>query len=140
MRFTQTSSLRLALLLVALTGCTNSAPQVVEVHGTVTYRGAPLKSGNIFFQPKDAKVSPARPVSASIAPDGTYSLRAFPGRDGVLPGEYLVAVDSHTDTFREADTVYLVPKRYVKAQTSGLTANVPADAKEPVAINFELAD
>jgi hypothetical protein len=124
--------------LLLLAGCTKTGPQLTEVRGKVTFRGAPVSQGTVCFQPA-TRGGTSRPAVAVISEDGSYELHAFPGRSGALPGEYRVSVDCHTGSFINHDVNYLVPKRYADPATSSLTASVPAD-KSVVDCDFALVD
>jgi hypothetical protein len=122
-------------------GCSGGAkPETVPVKGKVTYQGSPVESGRITFQPKAGGES--RPASGSIEPGGLYQLSSFETGDGAKPGDYTVVVDSFTGgpspEEPNAKTTWLVPEKYSKPNQSGLTANIPADAKPPVEIDFDL--
>jgi hypothetical protein len=126
-------------------GCSKSAPRpdTVEVSGTVSFKGAPLKSGRISFQPKLPPKSQefARPATATIK-DGAYTLTSFAGGAGVIPGDYLVTVESYEKelTMEEINEgkkpKSVIPTKYKDPKTSGLTANVPDSG--PVTIDFTL--
>lgn len=124
------------LTSLAASGCSRTGPEVVEVHGTVTYGGQPVSVGTINFAPTSAN-GPLRPAIGTLASDGTYELRAFPDRDGALAGEYLVSVNAYTGSIFEGTAKYVVPRRFANPQTSGLKAVVPSGV-EPVTLNFDL--
>lgn len=121
-------------------GCSQKGPELVEVRGTVTYHGKPLGIGTINFVPVSSQGAPSRPAVGRIEPDGNYALRAYPDRDGVLAGEYQVAINAYTGSLLENTAVYLVPKRLANPQTSGLKAIVPAHVAEPLGLDFRLVD
>jgi hypothetical protein len=58
--------------VLAAAGCGGMGK--VTVTGKVTYRGAPLKGGNVVFNSLEGKVSP----STRIAEDGTYRMENCP--------------------------------------------------------------
>jgi hypothetical protein len=83
-----------ALLLVA--GCGGSkAPPRYNLSGKVTYRGAAVPHGTIFFLPDKAKGNVGPPISVPIA-NGVY--KTLPGR-GPTGGPYLVTVTSFEINF-----------------------------------------
>lgn len=131
-----------AILAVSVgIGCSGGAkPETLPVKGKVTYKGSPVESGRITFQPKGT--TETRPASGTIEPGGLYQLSSFESGDGAKPGEYTVVIESFTGgpspEEPNAKQTWLVPEKYSKPNQSGLTANVPADAKPPVEINFDL--
>lgn len=60
----------LVLLLLGIAGC---GPGKGDVSGVITYKGQPLKSGQVVFQPDGGTM-----VAAEIGPDGRYSLSGVP--------------------------------------------------------------
>jgi hypothetical protein len=132
------------LHLLLLSGCGKSGPQTVDVRGTVTSGGKPLEGGTIAFQPtKVLEGAPMRPAIGQIEPDGTYSLTTFTKGDGIQPGEYQVSVTSLIGAppltrWEESPPPRKsrIPLKYNQTTTSGLTASVPADADEPLTIDF----
>ncbi len=142
------------LLLVAFTvaGCSgDSPPDTVPVSGKVTYKGNPVTSGQVLFQPmkalggEGAATSLMRPAVGTIGDDGRYSMKSFGEGEGVLPGEYEVAVISYADEptpeqYAEGATRKLaVPERYTNGATSGLKRQVGAGDK-PHVYDIELRD
>ncbi|MGL6095143.1 MAG: hypothetical protein ACRC7O_04985, partial [Fimbriiglobus sp.] len=71
---------RWRMLIPAAAGCglfgcgQPAAPAPASVHGQVTFQGRPLAGGLIVFAPDRDKGSLGRPVTATVAPDGTYRL------------------------------------------------------------------
>lgn len=135
----------IGLHLLLLTGCGKSGPHTIDVRGTVTSGGKPLEGGTIAFQPtKVLEGAPMRPAIGQIEPDGTYSLTTFTKGDGIQPGEYQVAVTSLIGAppltqWEESPPPRKsrIPEKYNQTTTSGLTASVPADADEPLTIDFK---
>ena len=84
--------------LLALWGCDSGAPPVssstaqATVHGTVKYKGSPLDSGTIQFDPANIRRRDARMVSLPlIGKDGTYTIKTLQGGNVVrfsLPALY----------------------------------------------------
>src|SRR5688572_3580178 len=111
----------LLLTILCSTGCWQSGPPVVEVRGTVTYRGEPVPHGSITFVPVATSGEVLRPATGMLSEDGSYEMQAFPGRSGTRPGEYRVSVLSYTGSFMDGTVKYIVPQQYSNPQTSGLT-------------------
>lgn len=128
-------TLLLAVAPVLLAGCSNE-PKLIQVEGTVTYRGKPLTNGMINFEPTDpAKADDA--ASALIGPDGRYRLRTRKPGDGIAPGSYRVAVRSDTEPAGSGASA--VPPEYESADRSPLTAEV-APTPDKQTIDFTVAD
>ncbi len=125
--------------ILVMGGCADSGPRVTIVRGKVTYRGEPVSQGTIHFAPQEsANKEVLRPAVGNLSKDGSFELRAFPGKVGALPGEYAVSVRSYTGTFMDRNVQYLVPEKFADPKTSGLKATVPADSADPHILNFEL--
>ena len=71
-----------------LLGCGREGPERVVVSGSVTYRGEPLESGEIRFEP--AKDSTAPMAGAAIS-DGKY---AVDSKGGVAVGTYKIRIEA----------------------------------------------
>jgi len=128
-----------------------------KVTGNVTYKGVLVVKGNINFEPTKPPVPEGRHASGAIK-DGYYSLStAGDGEDGALPGEYKVVIVA-TDIDMAALTAKsggqrhqgdradqkavktaksLVPVKYSRSETSGLTATVKETSNKR---DFELTD
>ena len=77
----------LAAALLALTACNRDPLQRQAVSGTVTFKNAPVKMGNIDFSPLDGQKTM---VGAAIE-DGKFSI---PADKGLSPGRYKVTVNA----------------------------------------------
>jgi hypothetical protein len=71
----------------ALTGCAASNDRVA-IHGTVTYKGTPLKAGTVTFSPKEQTKGT---MEAAAITEGKYAL---PADKGLFPGTYAVSISS----------------------------------------------
>jgi hypothetical protein len=69
-------------------GC-QQGPLRIGVSGTVTYKGAKIADGWVTFVPKDADKGTQE---AARITDGKYEL---PSANGLMPGEYRVAITAH---------------------------------------------
>jgi hypothetical protein len=128
-----------------------------KVTGNVTYKGAPVASGNITFEPSNPPVPAGRAATGTIK-DGYYSLRTSgEGEDGALPGDYKVTIvasdldiaalaaktggqrhqGSPEDQAAAKSAKSLIPTKYNKSETSELTATVKESSNT---FNFELKD
>jgi len=116
------------------------------VSGKVTYQGRPVEQGTIAFLPVDNAAG--RPASGTIV-DGEYTLSTLGDRDGALPGNYRVTVESKAideskfvipmyggqptpESRRKASrtTKSLIPPRYGQSHSSGLSYEVKAGTNE----------
>ena len=133
--------LAVAVCLAAAGGCTSSGdegfPETVPVKGKVSMAGQPLSKGSISFIPNSG-----RPATALIQPDGTYVLGTFKEKDGAVPGHFRVTVTATTadpnQMPRPGDPPpkNLVPKKYNRPESSGLTADV--EKKDTKDFDFDL--
>jgi hypothetical protein len=71
-------------LLLVLAGCQNSP--LVEAKGRLTYKGQPLPSTLVIFQPDDGK----RRSTGLTDDEGNFSLRFSRQESGVLRGSHTV--------------------------------------------------
>lgn len=136
-------------------GCGDSSglPPRYVVTGKVTYNGAPVPKGTVTFEP----ASPDGRHASGAITDGTYSMSTLGDNDGAMPGDYKVVIISteidtseiaarskggaahHDDAFAKAvkNAKNLVPTKYGRSDTSGLTAKVEAKSNS---IDFNLKD
>ncbi|MCY2986765.1 MAG: hypothetical protein NTY19_02740 [Planctomycetota bacterium] len=88
MRFFGFAFLALLVLLAVSFGCGRSdRPALGKVSGTVTYKGQPVKSGNLVFE-----VGGARPANAKIVDGKITEVSTFNSNDGVPVGSARIAV------------------------------------------------
>ena len=85
----------IALLATGLVaGCgetpsTSSSEEKATIKGIVTFEGKPVTKGTITFDPSNVNRRMAPTSTATIGPDGSYSLTSLVGRNTVsfdLPG------------------------------------------------------
>lgn len=77
-----------SLLAVAITGCGGGGPKVVEISGTVTRGGKPLKDFTLNFHPENGRTSWG--VTDS---EGRYTLHYTRDQDGACVGKHKVIVE-----------------------------------------------
>jgi hypothetical protein len=117
-------------LVLSFAGCGGSTP-AISVEGHANYRGESLKNGVITFFP-----AVGRPISATIADDGTYQAQ-------LEPGEYDVVLGLGTGVpkgYKIGDVIPQpkpgLPLEYTSRAKSKLKANIQPGQSEP--INFDL--
>ncbi len=130
MRRTRTQSpMAMAAILVIvsaiLAGCSRG-PELAPASGKVTYKGQPLKHGNILFQP-----SAGPPAKGEIGPDGSFSLSTFKNNDGAVIGKHRVQVICTAPQAKPANpdeevpsAKSLIPEKYSNYVTSEITVDV----------------
>ena len=120
-----------ALFLVPCSGCGaggGGAPTaLVPVKGKVTYKGRPLTSGIVHFEPEGY----GRPATGKLQSDGSYTLGTMKEGDGVVAGAHLVTIGGFDKSLASDRTL----KKYGSRRDSGLTAEVDAEHTE---FNFDL--
>jgi hypothetical protein len=98
---------------------------LVPAEGRVTLDGKPLEFGAVMVQPA---AGPA--AQGKINSDGTFRLGTFAPDDGAIPGPATVRVMCRKDiTQPGGERAYgpsLVPDRYTRFDTSGLTVEIKA--------------
>ncbi len=115
-----------------LPGCGRSA-KTTTVTGNITFKGQPVSSGLINFQPAGGKT-----LGGPIKADGAYEFQ-------LPPGEYKVRIDAPPAipaSYKEGDPLpklgpRLVPEKYADFNGSGLTASIK-DQSEPQSLDFPL--
>ena len=128
----------IGLALPWAAGCKSGGPKMIRISGVVSYKGGPLinvTQGIVRYSPKDA-ASGAREATGRIQPDGSFVMTTFQKDDGVLLGEYDITVSAYSTQLlsrqqaesgvRAAGPKLLIPERYLKPTTSGLSDTVAA--------------
>lgn len=122
------------------TGCGSGGPTMGRVSGTVKVDGQPLTKGTVTFIATDSQ----RPnATGTISSSGTYTLQTTEPGDGAVVGAYKVAIsDVDSSALNTAlpgmpapVSKSAIPKVYLDANTSGLTANVESGSNTK---DFEL--
>jgi hypothetical protein len=143
-----------AFSLLAIAGCGDDEfGKRYSVKGTVKYKGQPVASGTITFDPLDAEKG--RSASGTIE-QGAYRLSTAGESDGALAGKYRVKIMSRNVDYsqvkanagggagRQTDILKankaakdLIPSKYSTIETSGLNAEVKTESNT---IDFDLSD
>jgi len=133
------------VLLLALAflvpGCGPSGPKMYPVSGTVNYQGKPLPLGTLMFVPKQG--TPSKP--SLIDGSGHYSLQAVAGehriqvvavpeREGGRPDP---TVEGGIDYTGVPEVESLIPEKYNRFDTSGITVTVKPDGPNTIDINLD---
>lgn len=88
MRMTVSRLCVMALLMIGLTGCSQSSVKLAPVQGRVTAESEPFAEGLVRFIPKPGSNLNSR--EATTDSDGNYRIIFFPGQPGLQPGDYTV--------------------------------------------------
>jgi hypothetical protein len=130
------------LLLASLVlGCGPAGPTKYPVSGTVRYQGKPLTLGTVTFVPASGPVC----GPAAIGPDGGYQLEATAGQHAVgvvaMPPRTGGRPDPHAEGGVDWTGVpapkSLIPEKYNRYDTSGVTVMVEAKASNSVDIDLK---
>jgi hypothetical protein len=120
-------------------GCSRdpNMPKLGTVHGKVTFKGKPVESGIVTFNPIPGKGGETgQNASGQIESDGTYAMTTFSTGDGAILGQHVVSVvvrekGSESQGKPRADSTidYSMPKlvtpsRYASVETSPLRCTV----------------
>jgi hypothetical protein len=125
----------IGLWLVA-SGCGKTErPAPATVRGTVLFQGKPLAGGLIVFAPDRDKGATGQPLSATIGPDGGYTL-THEGSPVVLPGWYRVAIANPPTTFDDGTASPRFPAALRRPDQAGLNREI-YPAQDNV-LNFEI--
>jgi hypothetical protein len=122
--------------MIAMSACLVSAScsghkRVYRVSGKVLFEGKPAVNGFVHFHPLDHSQTDPLVPQGQIGADGSFRLTSFKFEDGAPAGRYAVTVfwGAPSKGGDNYDRI-LVPGRYLKPETSGLTADIPAQATE----------
>jgi len=124
-----------AAIALFLVGCGQSK---VRISGRLEWQdgkpAAELAEGQIIFESADSRVS-ARGV---IGKDASFQINTEGPDDGVMPGEYQVAIVEHRPAAEGSTKLPLqhLKDKYYSFNTSGLTATV-AFGKPPLVLKLE---
>ena len=140
-----------ALAALVLAGCNNKLiPGGVEARGVVLLDGEPLEGATVIFSPQGS----GRSANAMTNQLGEFSLGTIEPADGVLPGEYQVAiiksivdekritvdplaVQEKTGQFPPSPpNINIVPRKFANPEKSGLSATIADDGTTD--LKFEL--
>lgn len=125
----QPLGLVLSIVAAAAVGCSRQLP-VHPVSGRVTLDGKPLMDAQVSFRPN---IGPE--AFATLDSEGRYRLSTRSAGDGAVAGTHAVTVSQVTvglalepgvapKLANPTPGAVPVPKKYLRAETSGLTATV----------------
>jgi hypothetical protein len=112
------------LLSVFSIGCNKNPQGRIEISGTVTLDGVPIKDGSIGFEPTGSQTLKVK-SGAHIA-DGKYKM---PVASSLVPGEYSVRISASQETGKIIETpmgpiaemVDIVPSEFGSESTQMIT-------------------
>lgn len=123
------------LLIVVGVGCARGRrpelPKTYPVTGVVSSEGKPVPGATVMFNP----AAGGHGAIAVTDPAGRYKLTTFKPGDGVVPGDYKVAItktvlggaaDANSPMAVAPDPRNVLPAKYADDSTSGFTATVEA--------------
>ena len=124
----------LAIAAFAVTcGCNDGRGKRVPVSGKVTVGGQVLEFGSISFTPVISQKG-SRAGGGTLGEGGTFRVTSYTAYDGLLPGQYKVAV-SAIEPINDASQRWHAPQRYASLEDSGLTIDIDSQTDSA---NFEL--
>ncbi len=151
------SCLGLVFVMTLLSGCSDDAPKVYKVTGTVTLKGEPVADARLTFAPVDEKDG-AQAAAGKTDANGVYTLVSVANDkdSGALPGKYKVAISKKyidgnpseeeqeemrkkalesggLTSFKQKEAL---PKKYTSLGTTPLTATV--EEKDDNVFDFKL--
>ena len=121
------------LFVATLLGCgkTDNLPATVPASGVVTLDGAPVEGAAVTFIADTGNYHATAISDAS----GNFKLKAFPEKDGAVPGSYKVEVNKTViagggeagagGESKPMNVQFGVPKKYATITTSGLKQTIP---------------
>jgi len=85
--------LPVAVAIALAAGCSsNNGLNLARVRGKVSFKGAPVKKGTVFFMPDETKGTVGPPAVGSITSDGSYVMSTESSGDGVIVGSHLISI------------------------------------------------
>lgn len=156
--------IRCGILAAALTlaGCTGSEdkwtkelPETVPAAGVVLLDGKPVERAAVVLSPMPPAKHPAQALTRA---DGTFELKAFPAKDGAVPGSYQVGVTKNVETGAGAakdpasyglDAAHaaespaliefknVLPQKYANPASSGLKVEIPPEGTSELKIELK---
>jgi hypothetical protein len=137
----------LVLIILLSPGCgpgTGHLPKTVPASGVVTLDGKPVDGAQVVIVPAAQGTTGASGVTDA---SGHFSLRAYPEKDGAVPGEYKVQVSKTVEvkltgkagSLDGGDPVrfdYGVPGKYTDAKNSGLTVTIPDSGNKDIKLTL----
>ncbi len=119
-------------LLVTLAGCGGGSgrdlPDTVPGRGVVTLDGSPVEGASVTCIADSGSYHATAVTDAT----GAFSLKAFPEKDGAIPGSYKVAINKTivgaAGGPADEPTVNVqlgVPLKYARTRTSNLAITIP---------------
>ncbi len=152
----------LGMALLTVTGCfgggdrwTKDLPETVDASGVVLLNNEPVENASVVFAPIEPGEHAA---SARTNKRGEFQLKAFPSKDGAVPGSYNVAVSKTVESMMEYEIAdpgedaehaeepvqteegvgweNVLPKQYANPMNSGLEFDIPADGTQSLKIEL----
>lgn len=138
-------AVQLGLVIAVATsqfGC-NPGPQMAPVRGVVSLDGKPLGFGVVMLQPVKGQAA-----QAQIGADGKFDIATFTPGDGAPLGRYAISVlcyEGHNPSRPTGQAEgsegfllgkSLIPLRYTRASSSGLTVDVPAEGVDNLILDL----
>jgi hypothetical protein len=95
------------------------------------FEGKPAANAMVHFHPVDKSKPDVVAPQGQVGADGSFRLTTYRFGDGAPAGKYTVSVfwGQPSKGGDQYDRI-LVPARYLKPETSGLSAEVPTQATE----------
>jgi len=119
-----------SVLFVCFLGCSSGKKALSEVKGKVTFNGAPLPGGIVFFAPES---KPTFPIATSgVGTEGEYRLSCEPG-PVVATVEGPTASSNQDD--KDQPPPVVLPSKYQNPALSGLKFTIVEGQQE---INIDL--
>lgn len=139
-----------ALALIYVVGCNaqpsrNPGVEVIPTKVQVNYQGGPIEGARVSFSSTESQRSAVGVTDAA----GIAAMTTFDPNDGAIVGNHQVKISKDVmETVKEADPndptsaamvrpKHLLPPRYGKFETSGLTADVATGEN---VLTFDLKD
>ncbi|WP_197444158.1 transthyretin-like family protein [Maioricimonas rarisocia] len=151
------------LLLLVLSACssedewTKNLPETVPATGVILLDGEPVEGASVVFAPVPPDNYPANALTDS---SGRFELKAFPSKDGAVPGSYQVGVSRTVEVSADSmsadqlgedaahaaesptsgvNWINALPNQYANPTMSGIELTIPDDGTSDLKIELSSA-
>ena len=120
----------LAVVLLAVCGCSKGPSGLVPVAGKVECRGKPVAKATVTFTPDPVKNLQGRSATAQTDDAGSFQLRTPPG-EGALPGVYRVTITLYPGQKTPFSS------KYTRIDTTTLLVEIPQGGRDNLVLKLD---
>jgi hypothetical protein len=120
----------LALGVIAVGGCGQSAPKLVPVSGMVVNGDKPVANATIQFAPESSQEGQGLDAIAQTDKKGHFTVQTVPYGKGAVVGRYKVTV------YSEGPARLLIPAKFQAISTTTLRVDIVAPGTEDLKLDL----